>query len=130
MKPKQLRTSEEQDRVKKQPVTACADCPFTRASLPGWLGGSSAGDFLAAAHSHSPMDCHTRCFEDGSETQCAGAAIYRRNVCQSISAPTPSLERDKEKVFASPLEFAAHHLRRPEIGSAEVGKIILEARLR
>jgi len=43
--------------------------------------------------------------------QCAGLAVYRRNICKS---PRPGsgalvLDSDKLNVFANPMEFMDHH---------------------
>jgi hypothetical protein len=36
-------------------------------------------------------------------------AIYRRNICKVPRPPALVLEKDTETVFATPMEFTAHH---------------------
>jgi hypothetical protein len=55
------------------------------------------------------VDCHTV-----SNQQCAGAAIYRANVCKEPRRQELlRLPADKVKVFAWPTEFWAHHRKNP-----------------
>ena len=79
---------------------------MARRSLPGWLGGSSAAEYARLAHSDQQVDCHVL-----RGVQCAGMAIYRRNVAKQIDPPGLTLPADREAVFASPIEFLAHHER-------------------
>ena len=96
---------EEATPAGKQHQKPCDDCPWRRDSLPGWLGGSSVEDWLVIAHSDEKIDCHTRL-----GAQCAGAAIYRRNICKSPRDKTAlTLPADRDAVFASPSEFQNHH---------------------
>jgi hypothetical protein len=50
--------------------------------------------------------------------QCAGIAIYRRNVAKLPRPPNLVLQADREKVFASRQQFTEHH--------AEIGNRIAE----
>lgn len=83
----------------------CSDCPWSRDSLPGWLGSDTAEDWRAMAHGETKVFCH--CI---SNQQCAGIAIYRANVCK---APRDSsqlkLPSDHKAVFSTPNEFMEHH---------------------
>lgn len=79
---------------------------MARDALPGWLGGSSADEYRRLAHSDEIVHCHAI-----KGTHCAGMAIYRRNVAKSIPPGGFSLEKNKELVFATPMEFMAHHER-------------------
>lgn len=88
----------------KQP---CPDCPWARDSLPGWLGGESVEYWRSLGHSDHVVDCHTI-----KDRQCAGISIYRHNVCKRVEPPNLKLPGDTTKVFASPMEFEAHHTRR------------------
>lgn len=92
------RTSEVQHR------TPCSDCPWRRDSLPAWLGGVSAEDWKEIAHNDVMVPCHTI-----TNQQCAGIAVYRRNVCKSTPPPLLTLPADKVTVFAWPTEFLEHH---------------------
>jgi len=87
-----------------QHTQPCSDCPMARSSLNGWLGGATPEEYVRLAHSNDIVDCHAI-----RNTQCAGLAIYRRNVCKSIAPGGLSLPKDTTKVFATPMEFTAHH---------------------
>lgn len=80
------------------------------------------GWWLFAAPADGRMECHTRKQADEKAHQCAGAAIYRSNVCKFVSAPLLKLQRDKEKVFSWDDEFATHHARRP-VSKDEAGNM-------
>lgn len=101
---RQLVTSDEARPRKTQHTQPCADCPWGRASLPGWLGGADVQTWLQVAHSDTHVPCHTV-----GNQQCAGIAIYRRNVAKRVDPPLLRLEKDVEKVFATPMEFQKHH---------------------
>lgn len=93
--------------MKKQHKQPCMECPWRRVALRGWLGNLTIEVFLSHAHSESVMDCHT----GTGEHQCAGAAIYRANVCKRTRHPDMVMELpvNHEKVFSSPAEFTNHH---------------------
>jgi hypothetical protein len=101
---KKLVSSDQAVRTGRQHIKPCKDCPWTRGSLPGWLGGTTVSDWLAVAHSDQTVKCHCT-----KNQQCAGIAIYRRNVCKMAYPPNLRLEADREKVFASRAEFTQHH---------------------
>jgi hypothetical protein len=93
----------------------CGECPWRRESIPGWLGPFTAAEWLALTGSDEPVACHTTIEVDDEWTprtrQCAGAAVYRRNVAKLPRNPEVAVaaERDTETIFATPGEFAAHH---------------------
>ncbi len=88
-----------------QHETPCSDCPWRRDSLRGWLGDMTPREWTNAAHHHNTLvDCHSL-----RGAQCAGIAVYRRNVCQSVEPPNLRLPADRETVFANRLEFENHH---------------------
>lgn len=98
-------TTEEAIRTKLQHKKPCADCPFARTAINGWLGGNTPEEFLTVAHFDGRIDCHST-----TNQQCAGAAIYRANVCKQVIDPNIlELEFNKEIVFATPTEFLNHH---------------------
>lgn len=101
---RQLISSDEAVQAACQHKKPCSDCPWARGALNGWLGGVSIDDWLAIGHSDAVAPCHVI-----SNQQCAGLAIYRRNVCKLVRPPALSLPADREAVFASPAEFRAHH---------------------
>lgn len=101
----QLMTSDEAVKAKRQHKRPCSDCPWSRKSLPGWVGSATPDEWIQEAHGEARIECHTR---DGA--QCAGAAIYRANVCKSVRDPsTLELEPDTTRVFSKPSEFVDHH---------------------
>lgn len=106
MRSGQLKDSTQAVRAKRQHTGPCSDCPWARTALPGWLGSLGPEEWIKVAHSDAVVDCHTLV-----GARCAGIAIYRRNVCKSVSPPNLKLEADKIKVFAWPPEFIDHHKR-------------------
>lgn len=90
---------------KKQHTSPCSDCPFARKSLKGWLGRLTPEQWIQAVHGEALIDCHTV-----SNQQCAGAAIYRANVCKvPRSDEQLRLPSNKILVFSSIAEFLYHH---------------------
>jgi len=107
MSPKRrmLVSSNEATPAKRQHTSPCGDCPWRRAALPGWLGGMTAPEWVKTAHGDDGVACHTK-----SGAQCAGIAIYRRNVCKVPRDPEAlRLKEDTRRVFATPNEFTTHH---------------------
>jgi hypothetical protein len=102
---KQLLTCEDARPAARQHKKPCSDCPFSRKALRGWLGGTTADEWIASVHGEALVECHTI-----SNQQCAGAAIYRANnykVCRRTDALR--LPPNTELAFASPQEFLNHH---------------------
>lgn len=90
---------------KVQHTEPCTDCPWARAALPGWTGALPPEDWVQVAHRDDRVECHTI-----SNMQCAGLAVYRRNVAKSPRDPKIlSLPADRVRVFATPMEFLKHH---------------------
>jgi hypothetical protein len=99
----------------------CGECPFRRASMPGWLGSNAPADFIVAITTEQPLPCHSSIDYDDSEWRdkfmageegrlCAGALIMSANMCKRPRDPTfPQRPADRELVFANHLEFMAHH---------------------
>lgn len=106
---RRLISSDEAVVGKVQHKKPCSDCPWARTALNGWLGGGSIDDWLFTAHSDHVVDCHTI-----KNTQCAGLAIYRKNVCKRVEPPNLVLDRDEALVFGTPMEFRAHHEAMPK----------------
>jgi hypothetical protein len=104
----QLKSSDEAVQAKCQHTTACSDCPWRRDSLNGWLGSLTPHEWVQVAHSDSTVECHTL-----KGAQCAGIAIYRRNVAKMAYPPNLRLEADKETIFGFPTEFLDHHVKLP-----------------
>jgi hypothetical protein len=105
----QLKTYHDAVETKAQHKRACVDCPFGRISLAGYLP-STPEEWLLAAHGEGRIECHTKKQASGAGWQCAGAAIFRTNVCKSPRDPSIlTLPRDVRLVFASNDEFWVHH---------------------
>jgi hypothetical protein len=102
----------------KQP---CNDCPFRRASMPGWLGAGSPESFLDCLQRDEPLPCHqTVDYEDPLWAEkwsaqevgsmCAGALVFMANKMQRPrSREFPTMPPDKVVVFANSVEFVRHH---------------------
>lgn len=99
----------------------CKTCPFRRDVETGTLGGSPVGTFIGQAYGAFWIPCH-ECIdytdpnwkEKYHANQCAGVAIYRANAHPARRpAALLNLPADVEKVFSSPEQFMAHHLRIP-----------------
>lgn len=104
MTPERCLSSDESVAVVGQIQHPCADCPWAKTSLPGWLGGVSVEEWLRRATSDRVIECHVF-----RKHQCAGLAIYRRNTCKRVEPPVLVLPADREAVFATPMAFAEHH---------------------
>jgi hypothetical protein len=90
-----------------QHTKPCSDCPMARTALPGWLGNATPEEYVQLAHSDALVPCHVI-----SNQQCAGMAIYRRNVCKRVDPPNLELPADKKRVFGWHTEFLEHHKER------------------
>lgn len=102
---KQLVCSDDSEPATVQHTRPCSDCPFSRKAINGWLGSLSADDWVKAAHGETYIECHVHTGVD-----CAGAAIYRANICKRLRDPNAlRLQADKVSVFANPMEFLEHH---------------------
>jgi hypothetical protein len=116
VKPGQLKIAEEAIDTKAQHKKPCADCPWSRKSLPGWTGSISVDEWLVIAHGEGVVECHTMKSTTGS-WQCADAAIYRSNVCKSPrSQSILILPRDTKRVFTFG-EFKQHHDGKDPLGA-------------
>lgn len=104
----QLVSADEATRATCQHTEPCNDCPWRRTSLNGWLGSMTPEEWIRVAHSDSTVECHT-----ALGAQCAGIAIYRRNVAKYALPPNLRLEANRQDVFAMPFEFLDHHKKLP-----------------
>ena len=104
-KRRQLISCDEATQAKGQHQDPCSDCPWSRCALPGWLGSSTAEQWVEIAHSDALVECHTLL-----GAQCAGVAIYRANNAKLPRDPRVlRLPRDTLEVFTSPDQFKLHH---------------------
>jgi hypothetical protein len=94
----------------------CNDCPWRRVAMRGWLGPHSAAEWLRIAHGEQPIACHQTIRREDWEAeglrQCAGAAIFRKNVAKLPRWDQDAARQfkpDTETVFASDAEFEEYH---------------------
>src|SRR4051812_1008430 len=100
----------------------CKECPFLTTSKPGWLGASTAKDFIEDVDHQVPMPCHMTVdysdpdWRDSLKTDgvsyCAGAAIYLNNTWSMPRDPewgavVRRLSDDREHVFTWTDRFLA-----------------------
>lgn len=98
----------------------CSECPFSRTVKPGGTGGSDPGVYIGQACGPFFLPCHMdpAYYKDRRSLkllQCAGAATFRTNVGVADLMPEGLLilPKDTDKVFATPAELLAHHLKCP-----------------
>lgn len=102
----------------KELKTPCAECPWRKDSMKGWLGNSTSVEFLQLSESEARMPCHMHVDYEkdnwrdqaASAPQCAGRAIHFAN--RGKLAQNPELIKmkpDFEKVFSNPQDFINHH---------------------
>lgn len=101
--------SDEAVPAKTQHTQPCSDCPLRRDALNGWLGGGKPEEWAWMLHSEMQVDCHVL---EGA--QCAGAAIYRANVCKSPREKhLLVLPANRVDVFENREQFLEHHRKLP-----------------
>jgi hypothetical protein len=94
----------------KQHVKPCKECPFRRASMPGWLGRNDPAEFAVMANHDVMMPCHLTTGTGKTEWHCAGRAIMWANQCKvPRDDSVPLLRPDRANVFSTVMEFVAHH---------------------
>lgn len=115
-----MKGSSDEHAVKgrRQHQKPCSDCPWRRNSLPGWLGEGTVEGWLAIAHGDRAVKCHVV-----SNHQCAGIAIFRRNICKTPRNPKClELPANHTTVFSWNDEFSKHHQAGVDpLGDATVG---------
>lgn len=108
--------------------TICARCPFRKTSAPGYLGSSSAEEFIDATLSENDMPCHLAVDyedEDWADNledvpRCAGSLVFFRNNCKLPKVPelcdaVLGVNTDRETVFSFRHEFLEHHGKKKKI---------------
>lgn len=104
----------------------CKECPFRKASLPGYLGEASGNPihFLTTME-RKPIPCHIRINWEGEEAKfadalawqrpCIGSLQFMKNTCKLPWDKKYSAMRDEEtrnsEVFETRHEFIDHHNR-------------------
>src|SRR5262245_30405932 len=105
---KQLLCINEAVVTPEQHCSPCYDCPWSKNSLPGWLGGLTALQWLKAVVGEDRIYCHTKL-----PWQCAGAAIFRSNIAKRPrDRGLLILPKDILRVFSGWKEFRQHHERK------------------
>ncbi len=104
--------------MKKQHQTPCKACPWRKDSARGWLGNSTAVEFLQTSEAEHRMPCHLHVDYEAAQwrqkaemaPQCAGRAVHFANRCKQPRNPDLiRLPADRKEVFSSPQEFIDHH---------------------
>jgi hypothetical protein len=102
-----------------QPPTKmpCPECPLARTAIRGALGGYTAAQYLEVLHGPADLACHlSKGFplNRAEQRSCTGVAMYRANLGRLHPAGGAMRAvllagENRDAVFASPEEFAAHH---------------------
>lgn len=92
--------------AKPQHTAPCRECPWRLKSLPGYTGPETPAEWIAMAHSDVKIPCHL-----ARRFQCAGAGIYRANVCKRPRDPAILVFPRDPAVFSSHTSFLKHHAR-------------------
>lgn len=109
MRKGQLKTHDQAVVTAAQHKKPCVDCPFGRIALKGWIPEPPLA-WLERAHGEGRFECHTTKTSAGDARQCAGAAIFRANVCKSPRDPSLLvLPSNTKLVFSTSQEFYDHH---------------------
>lgn len=102
----------------------CVSCPFSRASLPGWLGPWTS-DQLLFALGREPFPCHMTIPQNFDPVKhfnkmkaCAGMAIFLNNKMEKSRHPQNAHAQEcvnnapreiTQTVFSNAAEFSTHH---------------------
>jgi hypothetical protein len=95
----------------------CVECPLSRTSTPGYLGGYTPQQYIDVLHEIGDIACHlSPGFPNNRAEQrsCTGVAMFRANVgvvalANNARAAVNHVGADTEAAFASDAEFLAHH---------------------
>jgi hypothetical protein len=101
-----------------QPPTKmpCPECPLARTAIRGALGGYTVAQYLEVLHGPADLACHlSKGFPANRAEQrsCTGVAMFRANLglhpAGGAMRAVQLVGENREAVFASPEDFAAHH---------------------
>lgn len=106
-------------------IDPCSQCPFRRASAPGWLGSYTPDGVIAAIQCDQPFPCHPTVNYDDPDWErkvmapdskaqhCAGFFILMRHMRKLPRDPEQYAQSKRldmtAEVFRTPAEFLAHH---------------------
>lgn len=100
----------------KQHDKPCAGCPFARATPSGKLGGSAPEVYIGQIVAGFWLPCHSdknyagKLSRPNQVSQCAGSAIFRKNIGLDFMMPDHILIlRENNRVFKTLYHFYAHH---------------------
>lgn len=111
----------------KQRHKPCPGCPFSPAVKAGETGGTDPLVYIGQSCGPFWLPCHAdenyagKASQAGVVSQCAGAAIFRKNIGVDRFMPEAMLhvnDRPASEAFASPEAFVAHHLQLTEAEAA------------
>jgi hypothetical protein len=104
------------------PEKLCAECPYRRKSMAGWLGRNRPEAFTDAIFTETPQPCHLSLdYEDKRWKEkweagktgklCRGALVLAANMCKLARDQTaiPRVPPDRDEVFGHGREFIEHH---------------------
>lgn len=117
----------------------CAECPWRKTSSPGWLGVSTAQDFVVTNdRAEGDMPCHMQVDYSNPNWKdtlpeaptCVGGVQFNANTCKLPRDPAMREAQRRygpnDEVFSSWQEFLAHHdndlNRRYAEGTKEMGQ--------
>lgn len=108
--------------------TPCRECPFSKSTMPGWIGGyDEPADLHRLVSNEVRMPCHlTIEYDDVSEGDvaqqerraptCVGYLAYANNTAKLFRDRRLRIEAEavgkRDGVFASPQELVKFHERR------------------
>ena len=110
----------------KEPAKGmCEECPLSRTSQRGYLGGYNSVRYVELLHGQASIACHmSKGFPKGldgitEQRHCTGVAAYRANYIKdhgpaNINAMGSAREAiflvgPRDDVFRNPTEFHVHH---------------------
>lgn len=94
----------------------CVECPLTRASIPGRLGGYTVDQYLHILNNGADIACHLSPGFPGTlatQRSCTGVAMYRANAGViaggHAEAATRHIGKNYDLAFGNQREFRRHH---------------------
>jgi hypothetical protein len=98
----------------------CLECPLSRRSISGALGGYTVQQYLEILHGPAAIACHmSKGFPHNRAEQrhCTGVAMYRANTgCRPVGGAMTAVELigpNHSLVFSNSRQFRTHHWREP-----------------
>jgi hypothetical protein len=102
--------------MKCRHVEPCAECPWRKDSLKGYLGGHPVELYTDAVAENEIPSCHQQDFgpDDPRSSMCAGALAVAANACIEPHKTSGAIEAKRrvgrrDDVFAHPKFFYEYH---------------------